>query len=67
MRQRKNQIQSRAMGLATSHLGKVKRMNPTNYKAPQIERLGTVADLTEAAGLVNSDNGKESNNAFSNP
>jgi hypothetical protein len=39
----------------------------TKYEAPQIVRLGSVADLTEAAGLVNSDNGQENNNAFSNP
>ena len=53
---RKNQIQSRAWA-ATSRLGIVGRMNPTNYEAPQIERLGTVAELTEGGGLTNSDNG----------
>jgi hypothetical protein len=55
------------MGPATSLLGIVGLMNPTNYEAPQIVRLGTVAELTEAAGLVNSDNGQVANNAFSNP
>jgi hypothetical protein len=42
-------------------------MNPTNYEAPQIERLGTVAELTEGGGVTNSDNKLSSNNAFSNP
>jgi hypothetical protein len=42
-------------------------MRRTNYEAPQIERLGTVAELTEAAGNINSDNHMTANNAFSNP
>ena len=40
---------------------------PTNYQPPAIERLGTIAELTEAAGLVNSDDGLVANNAYSNP
>ena len=40
---------------------------PNNYEAPAVERLGTIAELTEAAGLTNSDNGLVANNAFSNP
>jgi hypothetical protein len=40
---------------------------PNNYVAPVVERLGTVAELTEAAGLTNSDNGQVANNAYSNP
>jgi hypothetical protein len=41
--------------------------NPNTYEAPAVEALGTVAELTEAAGLTNSDNGLVANNAFSNP
>jgi hypothetical protein len=55
------------MGLASSLLGTVERMNPTNYEVPQIERLGTVADLTEGGHLADSDTGNLANNAFSNP
>jgi hypothetical protein len=39
----------------------------TNYEAPRLDRLGSVAELTEAASLVNSDNGLQANNAYSNP
>jgi hypothetical protein len=42
-------------------------MNPTNYEGPQIERLGTVADLTEGGHVIDSANGLAANNAFSNP
>jgi hypothetical protein len=40
---------------------------PDEYVAPTVERLGTVADLTEASHLMNSDSGAMANTAFSNP
>jgi hypothetical protein len=42
-------------------------MNSTNYEAPKIERLGTVAELTEGGNLLHSDNHTAADNAFSNP
>ena len=43
-------------------------MNPTNtYEAPAVERLGPLAELTAAAGDINSDDHVHANNAFSNP
>lgn len=38
----------------------------TNYTAPAVEKLGSVASLTEAAGLVNADNPGGNNDAYSN-
>jgi hypothetical protein len=39
---------------------------PTSYDAPAVQLLGTVAELTEAAGLVNADSPTGINDAFSN-
>jgi hypothetical protein len=39
----------------------------TNYVAPSVKVLGTVANLTEGGNMVNSDNGLAANNAFGNP
>lgn len=41
--------------------------NNDAYEAPTVERVGSVAEVTAAAGLVNSDDGLHANNAFSNP
>lgn len=37
------------------------------YEVPTLERVGTVADLTAAAGDINSDDHIHANNAYSNP
>lgn len=37
------------------------------YVPPALKRLGTISELTQASGLVNSDNGLVANNAFPNP
>jgi hypothetical protein len=39
---------------------------PESYEAPAVNKLGTVADLTEASGLHNADNPTGVNDAFSN-
>jgi hypothetical protein len=41
--------------------------NTDEYVAPSVERLGTVADLTQAHNLMNSDGGGMANDADSNP
>jgi hypothetical protein len=41
--------------------------NTATYVPPALKRLGTISELTQAAGLVNSDNGLTADNAFPNP
>ena len=40
--------------------------NTDEYEAPAIKRLGTVAEMTAASNLMNSDHGGIANDAFSN-
>jgi hypothetical protein len=48
-------------------LGIMVSMNNTDeYEGPAIKRLGTVAEMTAASNLMNSDHGGIANDAFSN-
>jgi len=40
--------------------------NTDEYEAPAIKPLGTVAEMTAAATLTNSDGGSMANDAYSN-
>jgi hypothetical protein len=40
---------------------------PTAYVPPALKPLGTLSDLTQGAGLMNSDNGNQIDTAYPNP